>query len=855
MHTTTVSPGTRLGPYRIESLIGAGGMGEVYRARDERLQRSVAVKVLPPSLAADQDRLRRFELEARSAGQLNHPNILAIHDVGSENGLAYLVSELLEGHDLRHALAEGPIPPRKAVEIVIQVANGLAAAHAKGIAHRDLKPENVYVTTDGRVKILDFGLAKLTRPAETGAGASGSTAAAAGAAGANDETGAGLTMTGTILGTASYMSPEQIRMQPTDHRTDIFSLGCILYEILTGRRAFEGETAADRMSAILHSDPPELPRAVEDAIPGVDLVTRRCIEKRADDRFESARELAFALTLVTKRVGVGRDTEPDRASPVETAGAGAEPAATFPVTLHRVAYRDGFVRSARFAPDGQTICYTAAWEGRPMELFWALSGNPESRALGFPETEIFSIAPNGEMAVSLKRRHLGGFTYTGMLARMPLGGGAPRPVLDGVLEAAWSPDGRQLAITREVEGRVRLEYPAGKVLYETTGWPSHIRISPDGSRIAFIDHPHRANDAGSVTVVDREGNHRALASGGSSVQGVAWSPDGREIWFTALKDDAARSLWAVTLEGRLRPVFQAPGSLILHDISKSGDVLIVHGTERLRMQYQGPDDERPRDLSWLDWSLVREFFPDGRSILFDETGVGGGQGHSVYMRDVDGSPAIRLGDGYNPHLSPDGQWALANLDMPESMLHLIPTGAGETRAVSTGTLQWNAAWFFPDGKRLCVAASEGESALRLFELDLSTGAYRAFTEEGITPAGILVSEDGKTAGARGPSGKYTLYPVDGGTPQVLETIGRQEHPFAWAQDGKALLTYTRGTLPSVVSRVDLTTGEHTVVREITPADRTGVDGITHVVMTPDEKAVAFSYAQVLGDLYVIRGLR
>ncbi|HET9250482.1 MAG TPA: protein kinase, partial [Candidatus Eisenbacteria bacterium] len=794
MSTTTVAPGTRLGPYRIESLLGAGGMGEVYRARDERLQRAVAVKVLPPSLAADADRLRRFEQEARAAGQLNHPNILAIHDVGSESGLAYLVSELLEGRDLRATLAEGPVPPRKAVEIAIQVANGLAAAHAKGILHRDLKPENVYVTTDGRVKILDFGLAKLTRPADTGARAPRATGASAAEAtvtvGATDETGAAHTMTGTILGTASYMSPEQIRMQPTDHRTDIFSLGCILHEILTGKRAFEGGTAADRMSAILHSDPPELPRAIEDAIPGIDLVTRRCLEKRAEDRFESARELAFALTLVTKRVGVARGIErglpaaAGLATVAETAGSGAEPAA-FPVTLRRVAYRDGFVRSARFAPDGQTICYSAAWDGKPMELFWALSGNPESRALGFQETEILSIASSGEMAVALKRRYLGGFLYTGMLARMPLGGGPPRQVLDGVMDAAWSLDGRQLAITREVAGRVRLEFPVGKVLYETTGWASHIRISPDGSRVAFIDHPHRGNDAGAVTVVDREGNHRVLASGGSSVQGVAWSPDGREIWFTDLRDAAARSLWAVTLEGRLRAVFQAPGQLLLHDISQSGDVLITHSNERLRTQYQGPDDETPRDLSWLDWSLVRDFFPDGRSILFDETGIGGGEGHSIYMRDVNGSPAIRLGDGYNPHLSPDGQWVLAHVDTPKAVLHLIPTGAGETRAVPTGALECDNGKFFPDGKRYCVAASEGQSALRLYELDLSTGAYRAFTEEGISPTGILVSEDGKTIGARSPAGKYTFYPLDGGTPHVLETIGRQEHPFAWTQDGKA----------------------------------------------------------------------
>src|SRR6267142_1350415 len=293
--SSTIPPGTNLGPYAIQTLLGAGGMGEVYRARDSRLQRDVAVKVLPGALAQDKDRLKRFEREARAAGQLNHPNIMAVHDIGSTEanggGLPYIVCELLEGTTLRTKLAAGPIPPRKAIQYATQVARGLAAAHAKGIAHRDLKPENLMILAGDHVKILDFGLAKLLRPDP-------------GATGTDDDSGpiAGtLTMTGEIFGTPSYMSPEQVRDQPSDHRTDIFALGAILYEMLTAKRAFDGPTPADRMTAILTSEPPPLPTDIEEAVSGIGAIIAHTLEKSPTDRFDSASDVAFALSLITGR--------------------------------------------------------------------------------------------------------------------------------------------------------------------------------------------------------------------------------------------------------------------------------------------------------------------------------------------------------------------------------------------------------------------------------------------------------------------------------------------------------------------------------------------------------------------------
>jgi Tol biopolymer transport system component len=812
-------------------------MGEVYRAEDSRLGRTVAVKVLPPEFADDEDRLRRFEQEARAAGQLSHPNILAIYDIGTDAGVPYIVTELLEGQNLREVVGHGPLPPRRAIEIAIQVARGLTAAQAKGITHRDLKPENVFIARDGRVKILDFGLAKLTRP--SGGPVHDKTASIQ----------AGLTMTGTILGTASYMAPEQIREQAVDHRADIFALGCILSEMLSGRRAFDGETPMDRMTAILHSDPPALPRAVEEAAPGIGTVVRRALEKKVEDRFESARELAFALGLVTERAGAAREIAAAAAS------AAAEVPASHTASLLRLTYREGTVYAARFAPDGQAVYYSAAWEGRPPELFWAHSGNPESRALGYANAEILAVAPSGEMAVSLRRENRGGFIRSGMLARMPLGGGAPRELLDDVHEADWSPDGRQLAIIRQVGGLTRLEFPIGKVLYQSAGWQSHLRVSPDGKRIAFIDHPYRGNDGGSVAVVDLDGNFRILSGGWSSLRGIAWRAEGREVWFTAFRSEASRTLYGVTLDGAQRPIFQTAGPMILQDISRQGQVLVAHGNERMRMQIRGAGEERARDLSWLDWTLVRDVSPDGKTILFDETGIAGGEFHAVYMRDADGSPAVKLGEGVAPRLSPDGRWALTLQEGAPARVLLLPTGAGETQIVPTGRLNChNVAWF-PDGKHICVVANEGTGGLRLYELNIENGEARAISEEGVSPLDVLVAPDGGSIGARSPDLSVKLYPVTGGDPRPMTECGPQDRLVGWNADGSALFVIQRGVLPAKLFRIDPASGERKLFREIAPSDPTGVDGLTQVRMTPDESTFVYSYPQSLYDLYVIEGLR
>src|SRR6266571_5535584 len=446
-----LSPGTRLGPYEIAGAVGAGGMGEVYRARDTRLERTVAIKILTESVAHDRERLERFQQEARILSALNHPNLMAIHDVGTQDGLHFLVSEFLEGQTLRERLGAGPLPQRRVNEYGLQIAKGLAAAHEKGIVHRDLKPENIFVLRDERVKILDFGLAKQSRVAASTA--DGATLTSANA-----------TMTGVVLGTVGFMAPEQVRAQPIDHRADIFSFGAILYEAVTGKRAFKGESNVETMNAIIHVEPPEFTDTGLHVNPGLERIIRRCLEKSPDRRFQSASDLAFALETMTSSSSAVVAPSPVRrrrygwavlsvvVMAVVLGGlvrwwlAGTQPVQ---VKFSPVSFRSGTVYSARFAPDGQTIFYTAALEGGMPDLYSVRHDYPDSQPIGLPGARLLAISSQRQMALLLKASSLGHLTWEGTLAIAPLGG-APREVVEHVTSADWSPDGSKLAIIRHV---------------------------------------------------------------------------------------------------------------------------------------------------------------------------------------------------------------------------------------------------------------------------------------------------------------------------------------------------------------------------------------------------------------------
>lgn len=851
------TPGSRVGAYEIADLLGAGGMGEVYRAHDRRLGRDVAVKLLPAALTSDPDRRQRFELEARAAAALNHPNILAVYDIGDHDGVPYIVAELLEGRTLRELLDEGALPARKAVDYAMQAAHGLAAAHAKGIVHRDLKPENLFVTRDGRVKLLDFGLAKLVD-------APGARGGVSVAATVPADTGAG-----TVLGTVGYMAPEQVRGEPADARADIFALGAVLFEMLTGRRAFAHHSAVETMAAILREDPLEQPEMARIVSPGLQRIVRHCLEKSPDERFQSIRDLAFDLSALSEPSSLASGAavpvrrSQSRRTLYRIAGLlaalafafaaftfGRRTATTVPLSFTTLTFRRGTVLSARFTADAYAVVYAAKWGSAPFEVFMTPPEGPQSRSLGLPpDTDVLAVSSKGELAVSLHRQFRGGFSWSGTLAQAGLGGGAPRELIEDVQLADWTPDGSRLAIVRETAGRTRLELPAGTVLYETGGWISHMRVSPRGDRVAFLDHPARGNDAGGVSVVDLAGRRQELVTGWDSIQGLAWS--GEEIWFSGAENGITRGVYAVSMRGHVRPVARIGGIVTLHDISPAGRVLLTRDDVRLEIAGRSRDATHETDLSWLDWSLVRDLTNDGR-LLFDETAEGGGPRGSVYMRRLDGSPAVRLGEGSGAVFSPDAKFALA-LQYPNAIVAL-PTGPGQPVAIPVGDIRVQSALFLPDGQRVLVFGNRQGRGIQMSVQSLDGRDARVIGPEGVSARGG-VSPDGRFVATHGPDRRLYLYPIDGGPPRAIEGIAPDDLVIGWSADSTALRMHERRQFPVTVYEVDVATGRRRVFKEIREGAGAADLGILRLLFSPDGQDYAYTHYHYDSTLYLVDNVR
>ena len=868
----TIAAGTQLGPYRIVELIGAGGMGEVYRAEDTRLNRLVAVKVLLGTVATNPDLLRRFEQEARTLAALNHPNILAVHDIGAYEGAPYLVSEFLEGETLRDKLNAGPIPVRRAVEYGLGIVDGLAAGHSKGVVHRDIKPENIFLTDDGRIKILDFGLAKLAAPGGL----------------ANEETlmtsGSGTTP-GVVLGTVGYMSPEQVRGEPAEATSDIFSFGAVLYEMLSGKRAFKRDTAAETMTAVLREEPPELTESGWHGPPLLQRITERCLEKDPRRRFQSASDLSFALDGVTgsnaSGSGVMLTDSQVGVAPVAATKRNAltgwiiGAVALVPLCVGawwlggkmverpvpvftELTFQRGIISNARFTKDAETVIYSGQFDNDPLAIYSLRTGVLQPLKVSVPSSTLFAVSPGDEMAVGTEPLQFSNY-LSGTLSEVPVTGGAPRPLQKVVSSADYGPDGKTLVLTRNAGGRWVVEFPAGKKVYETGSYLSDARVSPDGERVAFLEHPVMGDDRGWVATVDSSGKMRKLTEEYESVQGLAWGPGGDEVWFAAAMSGQSNILFGVRLSGgegfgKVRKILAMPTGAAVMDVGTNGRLLLRAMSKSFTIAAtDGATGKEAPHLELYDGSVLADISPDGKAVLFTEVGGSVGTLYEVVYRKTDGSPPLVLGAGSSPVLSPDGASVAAVLLTSPAQLVIYPVGAGENQTIALGnikpgrTMSW-----FPDGKRLAVLGSEPGKRARTYLLDLSTGKLEPLGPDRFHV--VAVAKDGKRILGTMPTG-WVIFNTETQQMQPVPGIQDDESPWKWTKDGQGVLVEGGPPAgPASVTRFDLATGKRTLLKTLEARDHAGVLAM-RMTMAEDEKSYAVFEVVAKDVLWMADGVK
>ena len=850
--------GRTVAQYEILDKLGGGGMGVVYKARDLRLGRLAALKFLPAHLDTENDR-RRFLNEARAASSLDHPNICTVYEIGEtgdgEDGI-FIAMACYEGETLRQKIQRGILKIEEAIDYTIQIAAGLASAHAHGIIHRDIKPANLMITRNDQVKILDFGVAKLASETR-------------------------LTQSGAVVGTTAYMSPEQLLGEPVDHRTDIWSLGVVLYQMLSGRLPFEREDERACTYAILHMAPRPIGDVRPDVPPQLEWILGKTLQKSPADRYQNVNEIPVDLRALLhpgSRPGLATGTTlvsiPRPSRPVRPVSAFARKrlAAAVALTVIGIAgllgfaaarqtgervptfkvltHERGTLNRARFTSDGQTILFGASWNGDPFRVFQARLGSPVSSPIELPPADLLAVSSKGELAISLDHSfvrisRLG----VGTLARAPLLGGGARRILEGIADADWAPDGSGLAVVRTGPGE-QLEYPIGKVLHQAGGHISRVRFSHDGTRIAFVEHLD-ANRSGSVAVVElRTGEVRRLSEGWQSLQGLAWSPSGDEVWFTGRRDWNV-VLAAVRLDGHERTLLSFPADVALLDVAADGRALLARQEETYETKVLQPGEAKERDASWLDGAFPADMSDDGKMLLLSHRGEGSGPYYSVYLRDVDKTSSVLLGEGTAQALSPDGRWAVSIIRGARSRVLLLPTGTGSARSRELG-MRVLTAGFFPDGHRLALSAREAGRQTRCYVLDMANGALRPVTPEGIscTATQSPVSPDGKLIVGMGDR-SAALYPVDGGLPRKIP-YDPAGWLMRWDDTGQALFMFRQADWQ--IHRLEIATGRQKLWKQIELADRTGVQRLWRTHVTPDGRTYAYYAQRKLSKLYLVEGL-
>jgi len=872
--------GARFGPYEIVAPLGAGGMGEVYKARDTRLDRTVAIKILPADMAADEQRRERFRREARAISSLTHAHICTLHDIGDQDGVDFLVMEYLSGETLAHRLLRGALPLEDVLRIAIQLADALDTAHRAGLTHRDLKPANVMLTASG-AKVLDFGLAKWHTTEVD------SRISAAQAAITAPPT---LTQVGTVVGTIQYMAPEQVEGKSADARSDLFALGAIIYEMTTGRKAFEGTSATSVMAAILTSEPPRMTTLQPVTPRELERVVKKCLAKDSSRRWQSASDLRDELKWIGEdlaaRAEAPQPPPPSTAKRASTALHGPWPSwligavsgaamgviallaldrwigpfgvlqhpLTQPPSFRQLTFRRGVVHAARFAPDGRTIVYAAAWDGPPFALYTTRIEAPESRRIDLPPAGLLALSSSGELAISNQCQWVNGPSECrGTLARVPLTGGLPREVLEGVESVDWLANGELAAIRRTPRG-FQLEIPIGTVVHQiSTGFMGHLRISPTGDLAAFEEQTSGPEPGAAILVVDRKGQARALASGLSYVNGLAWSPDAREIWFSASSLHlTAYRLEAVTLDGHRRLIDATANNQLL-DVARDGRVLMARRTVRAEVIARGSNWER--NLSWFDFTIADALSRDGKRLLFSERGAAAEGGFKLYIRDTDGSPPIKLGDGFGLAVSPDGKSAVARTapSAGQTQLTVFPIGLGQVQSLDRANLnQHDNASFLPDGKSIVFAAREVNHPFRTYTQTID-GQPSLVAHE---PGGIWsrLSPDGSSFVSERPDGSRWLTSLTPTASRPL-TLAPEEYAIDWSTDGSSLFVGNEHDAQLTISRIELRSGQRVAVKSIAVPDPAGFTSFWGVFISPDAQTTVFNFSRVLADVFIVDGLK